>query len=308
MLKYKHGGKSEFLAEQFPALMSSEQTPSRSFLTFCTRVTATNDQALRTAVSHAPTGCRSFMAIGLRLNACITRIHGTRPRPVRMPLGVSTTTKSSELSIERERISPSPVLLVCDAQAKFVGVDADEEQHCVTYQVVGNKATRLVDFFCDADRIAHHASEAVALLLIGGVQLAYTTQASVWCMPTSINSPMSNGMQVSRPDYMFTHLTTHELYLAGRNGIYRSMIGTPWETCFPERRGSPIAAGCRSVRRPGGRPNHALRLRWSNGWPLVRDTTALVRPMVRPTNCRESSPPTARISSRSRPAAWCARR
>ena len=40
------------------------------------------------------------------------------------------------------------------------------ERHSVTYQVVGNKATRLVDFFCDNTRILHHTPEAIAMLLV----------------------------------------------------------------------------------------------------------------------------------------------
>ena len=199
-----------------------------------------NDQAtdsLPYKTSHVPSGCTPFISIGMRALSILISMNMRRlPNPVRLAFGVTLKGRAErEFSCEREHASPSPVAAIHEFQTEALRTSDDtHDVYSVAYHVSMSNATRLDDFFTPGAPI-HRLQESMVLMSMGMVKLAFCSQVGSACMSDEVIAWWNNGQRIQpRIDCSsMLMLTVFNVYLGGRTNLVRSMVGTPWEGCYP---------------------------------------------------------------------------
>lgn len=230
--------------QEFPQVVANGH--ARSTLVFHTRIVHdpnVHEQARSFQTSeckaHAPQGCVPFISIGLRAQWIAFKLN-IRRRPSLNRLEFGATLKDRVLtdpSMEREHAVPTPLLAVSEFQSEFIGTESyDGVKHdnfAISYSVCANKATRLDDIYNASD--PHHMMvHAMALLSAGMTTIGWASQFGM-IMCDGVGALLSNGQRVQRraDNTSMLNLTCFCLYVGGRGNIVRTMIGTPWEGCYP---------------------------------------------------------------------------
>jgi hypothetical protein len=243
---HKNRSLLERIQREFPQVISKGNGYSRSTLVFHTRTV--HDPTLHEHArsfeterckAYASQGCVPFISIGLRAQWIAFKLN-VRRRPLVNRLEFGATLKDRVLTdppMEREHAVPTPLLAVSEFQTEFLGTEiydgVKHDNFAISYSVCANKATRIDDVYSSADNhkmIAH----AMALLSAGMTTIGWASQFGM-IMCDGVGALLRNGQRVQRraDNTSMLNLTCFCLYVGGRGNVVRTMIGTPWEGCYP---------------------------------------------------------------------------
>lgn len=241
------------LQQEIPQVTMDEDGLGRTTLVFSTK-TPHNPYMHAIAANftkgdgedHAPLGCVPFIAIGLRAQWIASKMNSSRRRPLPIRLQFGATLKDRPLTdppMEREHAVPVPILSVAEFQAEYAGTQPEHgseqitekiDSMAVSYTVCANRATRIDDLYQSHDK-PQVLLHAISLLSAAMGDIGYMTQIGGMKMPNEVISLLNNGARLQRrsDNTSMLNLTLYNMYVGGRSNMVRTMIGTPWEGCYP---------------------------------------------------------------------------